>query len=112
MAPLDRAGGAVGVEERDALAALMAAARIGDPVAAGGAKSPAQRPADGVTVGVERIAKRAGAVPEIMGVEADIEHDLAELGGPAFGFGGSRHESRLVMDGTRSEEHTPRLQSL
>src|SRR3546814_19995870 len=79
MAPLDRAGGAVGVEERDALAALMAAARIGDPVAAGGAKSPAQRPADGVTVGVERIDKRAGAVPEIMGVQADIEHDPPEL---------------------------------
>src|SRR3546814_3109091 len=34
-----------------------------------------------------------------MGVEADIEHDLAELGGPAFGFGGARHESRMVMDG-------------
>src|SRR3546814_1345510 len=92
MAPLDRASGAVGIEERDAFAALVSAARIGDAVAAGGTKSPAQSLAGGVAIVIERLVEGPGAVSEVMGDKFDIEHDLAKLG--------------------RSEEHTSELQSL
>src|SRR3546814_1329171 len=66
MAPLDRASGAVGIEERDAFAALVSAARIGDAVAAGGTKSPAQSLAGGVAIGIERLVEGPGAVSEVM----------------------------------------------
>src|SRR3546814_13242627 len=99
MAPLDRASGAVGIEERDAFAALVSAARIGDAVAAGGTKSPAQSLAGGVAIGIERLVEGPGAVSEVMGDKFDIEHDLAKLGGPALRLGGARHEARVVVYG-------------
>src|SRR3546814_8014343 len=100
MAPLDRASGAVGIEERDAFAALVSAARIGVAVAAGGTKSPAQILAGCVAIGIERLVEGPGAVSEVMVDQFDIEHDLATLGGPALRLGGACHEARVVWDGT------------
>src|SRR3546814_21117017 len=99
MAPLDRASGAVGIEERDAFAALVSAARLGDAVAAGGTKSPAQSLAGGVASGIERLVEAPGAVSEVMGDNLDIENDLALQGSPAIPHGGAPPEARCVGRG-------------
>ena len=53
MPGLQGIGGAIGVEEPDALAASIADARIDHAIGAGGAQLRGQRLAGGVVVGVE-----------------------------------------------------------
>lgn len=97
MAALDDVRGQVGVEQDETFAARLVTAGIDQALGAGGAQLGGERLALAIVV----IPKRPGTgdlVPQIVKRRIGVEHQLAELRGPARRLGGARHEARVAVD--------------
>src|SRR5450432_555460 len=98
MAPLQRVGGAIGIEDADALSAVGAKTGIDDSIRSSPAQTSAKRLALRIIVGVERGGELLATIAQIMEPRGDVERDLPELRRPAGAFAGARHEPAMVID--------------
>jgi hypothetical protein len=96
--------GQVRIEQAHALAAAMALAGIGHAFRPGGAQLGAQGLAGPVVVGVERRTQGRIAAAQVVQRAPDVQHDLAELRGPARRLDRGGHEQGVVVEGLRQRD--------